>query len=66
MSGIFGAYAAHAAKRRQHTAKQKAVIAELVSEGWSVAAAGRELGVTQQRASTVWREIVRDMGAQAV
>lgn len=53
------------ARRRAQTARQKSVMAELVADGWSITAAGRHLGVSQQRASQIWREIAADMGAQA-
>lgn len=62
----FGPFARHTATRRAHTQRQKETMAELVSEGWSIAAAGRHLGVNQQRASAIWQQIKRDMGAQAI
>lgn len=40
-------------------------IADLVSEGLSISAAGRALGITQQRASQIWRRIVAGLGWQA-
>lgn len=45
--------------------RQKRQIAELVSEGFTVAAAARSIGVSQQRGSQIWRGIRNDLGAQA-
>lgn len=61
----FGSYARHTEARRARTVAQKATIAELVSEGWSITAAGRSIGVGQGRASQIWQQIVADMGDQA-
>ena len=53
------------AARRAATAKQANRLAELVSEGWSVAAGGREIGVSQQRSSQIWKVVRDGLGAQA-
>lgn len=58
--------AAYWAKNRRHGAAQCDKIAELVAEGYSVAAAGRAIGITQQRASKFWLRIRADLGPQAV
>ena len=59
-------YAAYYAKRRGHSAAQCNKLADLVAEGYSVAAAGRAIGVGQQRSSQLWRRIRAGLGAQAV
>lgn len=46
--------------------EQRALLAELVAEGMTIRAAAAVLGKSQQRASQIWREIVAEMGAQAV
>ncbi len=66
MSRAHGAWAISHARRRAQTVRQKAVVAELVAEGWTIAAAAASLGVSQQRGSQIWRLIVEDMGAQAI
>lgn len=38
-------------------------LADLVSEGMSLAAAGRHLGVSRQRASQMWQRLISEMGA---
>lgn len=53
-------------RRRKHGRELRDKLAFLVSEGWSVAAAGRELGICQQASSKHWTQIKRDLGAQAV
>lgn len=51
--------------RRAHSRRMRARLAELVSEGWSVSAAGRSLNVSQQRSSQMWRQIRDELGPQA-
>lgn len=46
-------------------AEQRAELAELVANGMTIKAAGALLGKSQQRASQIWRNIVREMGPQA-
>ena len=58
-------WAASYAARRAATARQANQLAELVSEGWSVAAAGREIGVSQQRSSQIWKRVRDGLGAQS-
>lgn len=62
----FGSYAIALERRRAHMQRQKAVMADLVSEGWTITAVARHLGLSQQMGSKTWRQIVDDMGAQAV
>lgn len=50
---------------RERGATVRAEIAELVSEGWSLSAAARHLGIIQQMASKHWAQIRADMGDQA-
>lgn len=61
----FGAYAARAKMLRERTDRQKARMAELVSGGLGIIAAGRELGVGEQRALKIWKKIKDDLGWQA-
>lgn len=58
-------YQAYYARRRAQTTDQADRMAELVADGWTVAAAGRELGVSQQRSSRIWATIKARFGAQA-
>jgi len=58
-------YQASYEKRRAITNGQANRIAYLVSEGWTVTAAGREIGVSQQRASQIWVAIKASLGPQA-
>lgn len=55
----------HVAQRRRSAAREEryARIAELMSEGWSASAIGREIGMTQQGVSAAWRRICAEMGA---
>lgn len=59
-------FAAEHERRRKHGRELRDKLAHLVSEGWSVAAAGRELGISQQGSSGHWAQIKADLGAQAV
>lgn len=52
--------------RRRKSRQQMDRLAELVAEGWSVAAAGREIGVNQQRSSELFRRIKDELGPQAI
>lgn len=52
-------------RRRRETARQMDAIAERVAEGWSVAAAGRDIGVSQQRSSQIWKQVRDGLGWQA-
>lgn len=61
----FGAYAARAKTLRERTERQKVRMAELVSEGLGVIAAGRQLGVGEARALQIWRKVKDDLGVQA-
>lgn len=49
-------------RRRALTERQKAQLAELVSEGYTASAAARVMGITQQRASQLWLAIKADLG----
>lgn len=51
-----------------HRARERRVwaLAGLVADGWSVAAAARHLGVSQQTGSGMWRDICERVGDQAV
>lgn len=53
-------------RRRIAAQVQANKMADLVSEGWTVTAAGRELGVSQQRSSQIWRVIREGLGPQAI
>ena len=57
---------ARVARQRAQGKKQRERIAELVSEGWSVQAAAREIGISQQMGSKHWRKIKEELGPQAV
>lgn len=59
-------WAASYEKRRRDTERQMDAIAERVAEGWSVAAAGRDIGVGQQRSSQIWKQVREGLGPQAV
>ena len=60
-----GNWLAQHAKLRQQGEAQKARLADLVAEGYSVAAAARAIGITQQRGSQLWKRIRDDLGEQA-
>lgn len=51
--------------RRAKTQRQMDELAHHVSEGMSVTAAGRVIGLGQQRSSQLWRKIRDGLGAQA-
>lgn len=51
--------------QRRKSARQMGRIAELVSEGWTIKAAGREIGVGEGRALKIWRSIKDGLGWQA-
>ena len=58
-------YAAHYERRRRIGDRQRAQLAELVAEGYSVSAAARVMGVAQQRGSQLWAQVRADLGDQA-
>lgn len=43
--------------------ERRKVLAGLVSEGMSIAAAGRHMGISRQRASQMWQRLLSEMGA---
>jgi hypothetical protein len=53
-------------QQRLRAQQRKEAMAELVSEGLRVSAASRQIGISQQGGSRLWREIVAEMGAQAI
>lgn len=57
-----------AARARNHAARNRRIeaLAELVAEGWSVAAGARHLGVSQQAGSKMWADIRAGLGEQAI
>jgi hypothetical protein len=57
--------AAWRTKLKRDRQKRLERLAELVSEGYTVAAASRELGFTQQAGSKMWRDIRLGLGEQA-
>jgi len=60
-----GRWSAQHAKQRAIGEQNRAQLAELVSEGYSVAAAGRTIGVSQQRSSQLWAQVRDELGWQA-
>lgn len=42
--------------------ERRAELAELVSRGMSISAAGRSMGVSPQRASQMWQRLVLEIG----
>ncbi len=58
-------WAANLEARRRKTANQMTVMAELVSEGWTIKAAGTEIGVGSDRALKIWKSIKDGLGWQA-
>ena len=50
---------------RRRGARQRDLLAELVAEGYSLGAAGRAIGVSQQRASQLFAQIRAGLGEQA-
>lgn len=57
-----------AARSRRHRERNARIehLAELVAEGWSVSAAARHLGFSQQAGSKMWRDIRAELGDQAI
>ena len=55
-------------RNRLHRAREKRLeqLADLVADGWSVAAAARHLGVSQQTGHSMWRDICERVGGQAI
>jgi hypothetical protein len=53
-------------KRNPAKPAQKDLLAQRIADGSKIAPVARELGISRQRASQLWAEICRDMGAQAV
>lgn len=53
--------------RRRRTARieRMSVLAELVAGGLTVAAASRQMGISQQNGSLLWRGIKAGLGDQA-
>lgn len=58
---------AEAHRRLLHLARERRIVqlADHVADGWSVAAAARHLGVSQQTGSSMWRDICERVGWQA-
>lgn len=54
------------ALRRMLRRKQLDQFAEMLAEGWTVTAAARALGVSQQAGSKMLRDIRAGLGGQAV
>lgn len=46
--------------------QRKEALAELVSQGMSISAACRQIGMSQQNGSRLWAEIKAGLGRQAV
>lgn len=53
------------AANRAKSAAQMDSIAERVSQGWTIKAAGAEIGVGDKRALVIWRKIKDQLGGQA-
>lgn len=58
-------WASNWAARRANTSRQMDRIAEMVSDGWTIKAAGAELGVGPDRALKIWKQIKDGLGCQA-
>lgn len=52
--------------RRHGPARNAARIAGLVADGSTIAAAGRQLGITPKQAEAAWKQVRQDLGWQAV
>jgi Response regulator containing a CheY-like receiver domain and an HTH DNA-binding domain len=48
---------AHVDRLKHQRARRREKLADLVADGWSVAAAAKQLGVSQQTGHSMWREI---------
>ncbi len=57
-------YLARHALLRRIGERNRAQLAELVAEGYSVAAAARAMGLSQQSGSKIWRQIRDEMGEE--
>ncbi len=57
-------YLARHALLRRIGERNRAQLAELVAEGYSVAAAARSMGLSQQSGSKIWRQIRDEMGEE--
>lgn len=66
MSNVWVATRARVMKLRAQGKKQRERLAFLVSEGYSVSAACREIGISQQMGSKHWAKIKQELGPQAV
>lgn len=42
--------------------ERREVLAGLVSDGMSISAAGRHMGISPQRASQMWQRLISEMG----
>lgn len=58
-------YAAH--RRRLQSARNRRIddLAELVANGWTITAAARSMGLSQQAGSKMWKDIKSGLGSQA-
>lgn len=54
------------ADMRQQAVQQRDRMAELVSEGWLIKDAAREMGIGDGRSWQIWKKIKADLGWQAV
>lgn len=52
-------------RRRVIRERRMDSLADLIADGWSIAAAARHLGFSQQSGSAMFREICERLGAQA-
>lgn len=58
--------AAYRAIRRKARERRMTELAELVANGWTISAAARSMGVSQQTGSSMFREICERLGEQAI
>ena len=58
-------YLSRHAEQRRIGERHMNAIAERVAEGWSISAAARDIGISQQMASKYWQRIKAGLGDQA-
>lgn len=57
-------YAAARARKHAERNRRKERLAGLVSEGWTITAAARSMGLVQQTGLKMWREIKDGLGSK--